>query len=358
MRLVHSALHPYRLPYIRPVRWSSMVESEAQFLLLRIEADSGHSGVGEAVVKPTWNGVTLRSLSAAVEDIFVPLLGAADLSDIAALRQRMNAVPDNQAAKTLIDNALWDLHAAVTGRPLWRSWHGAQEVALSWAVTRQAPRAMAEEAEAMVRRYGFCTLKVKGGQGTDVDIEAMRAIRAAVGESVALFVDANRAYSPQEAADYVMAMADAGALIVEDPCRLAPDAEFRRLQQVCKVPVLVDLDCASPRDASLFLAQGTRALSLKPGRLGLSDTRTMAAMAQAAGCTAVVGLFGESALGTLHALQLASTLPAGSLPAEISWYLAMSEQIIPDLLEIRDGKVRLPEQAGFATLIDQRRVAR
>ena len=38
---------------------------------------------------------------------------------------------------------------------------------LTWAVTRQAPAAMAAEAETVCSRYGFRTLKVKGGQRLD-----------------------------------------------------------------------------------------------------------------------------------------------------------------------------------------------
>src|SRR5690606_30531051 len=114
--------------------------------------------------------------------------------------------------------------------------------------------------------------------------------RRAVGDGVQLYVDANGAYAPAQAAAYARAMADAGAQVVEDPCPLTPGADLQALQQGVPVPVLVDFDCRSRRDAPLFLASGARALSLKPGRFGLSDTRAMAGMAEAAGARVVVGL--------------------------------------------------------------------
>ena len=46
-----------------------------------------------------------------------------------------------------------------------------------------------------------------------------------------------------------------------------------------------------------------RAFSLKPGRFGLSDTRSLSPLANAAGCRTVGGMLGESALGTLAALK-------------------------------------------------------
>jgi L-alanine-DL-glutamate epimerase-like enolase superfamily enzyme len=148
------------------------------------------------------------------------------------------------------------------------------------------------------------------------------------------------------------AMADAGAEVVEDPCVLAPDAFFTRLQQSSRTAVLVDFYCWSPRDMQLFIAAGARAFSLKPGRLGLSDAHTMGELAKAAGCQTVVGMFGESMLGTLTALQLSSILPSHSLPAETTWFLAMTEQITHESLTIKDGAIQLPTVAGNAALID------
>jgi L-alanine-DL-glutamate epimerase-like enolase superfamily enzyme len=239
---------------------------------------------------------------------------------------------------------------------LHRAWGGARAVPLSFTVTRQAPALMVDEAVAMVARHGFQTLKIKGGQGLAIDVEAMHRLRAALGDGTRLYVDANGAYPPAEAATYARAMADAGAEVVEDPCVFAPDAAFTQLQAACPAPVLVDFYCASPRDLRLYLAAGARAFSLKPGRLGLSDTRAMAALAEAAGCRAVVGMFGESALGTLAALQLSATLPAGSLPAENSWYLAMTQQILHTPLVITQGAIRLPDVAGSAALVDWARL--
>ncbi|MGZ3285606.1 MAG: mandelate racemase/muconate lactonizing enzyme family protein [Xanthobacteraceae bacterium] len=352
MRLAQHALHCYRLRYERPVRWSDIVEEAAPFVLLRLQSDTGFAGVAEITVKPTWCGVTARSLVAGIEEMFLPVLRTVELDDPAMVRAALDRIPENQAAKTLIDNACWDLHAARHGRPLWRLWGGTRQVALSWALTRQAPRAMAEEAATMVGRHGFRTLKVKGGQGLDVDIAGMREIRSAVGERVRLYVDANGAYPAPAALDYSRAMADAGAVMVEDPCALVPDAGFRKLQQDCPVPLLVDFGCTSLRDAALFLDQGARALSVKPGRFGLSSARAMEQLARQCGCGLVVGLMGESALGTFAALQFAAALPQPVLPAELSWFLAMTEQVTTTTPEIVDGAVELPDVASLESLID------
>lgn len=352
MRLADYSLHAYALRYARPVTWSDIVEEAAPFVLLRLTADSGETGIAEVTVKPTWGGVTARSLIATIEDIFVPLIRTLDLSDPHAVRRALDRIPENLAAKCLVDNACWDLKAAQLRQPLWRVWGGHKRVALSWAVTRQPPAAMAEEAVDMCARHGFLTLKVKGGQGIDTDVAGIRAIRAAVGDDVTLYVDANGAYPVREAVRYAQAVADAGAVILEDPCPLVPDAAFADLRAQSPVPVLVDFGSWSLRDAKLFLAMGAQGLSAKPGRFGLSDCRLMQDAAREAGAGIVAGLMGESALGTLAALQFAAALPAPMLPAELTWYLAMVEQVIPSMPAIAGGGVELPDAPSLASLVD------
>jgi L-alanine-DL-glutamate epimerase-like enolase superfamily enzyme len=202
------------------------------------------------------------------------------------------------------------------------------------------------------RDGSFATLKVKGGQGFDLDLHGMREIRSAVEDKVRLYVDANGAYPADRALDYSRAMADAGAVMVEDPCALAPDASFRKLQQECPVPLLVDFGCTSLRDAALFIEQEARALSIKPGRFGLSNARSMEKLARASVRASVVGLMGESALGTFAALQFAAALPQPVLPAELSWFLAMTEQVTTVTPEIVDGAVDLPDGPSLESLID------
>jgi L-alanine-DL-glutamate epimerase-like enolase superfamily enzyme len=359
MRLADYSLYVYRLPYERPVRWSDVVEDTAQFLLLKLVSDTGHTGVAEVTIKPTWTGASLRSLAASIEDLFVPLLQKQrDLSDPIFVRCQLDGIPENHAAKALVDNAIWDLNAARLGVSPGKMWGGSDVVPLSFTVTRQAPEKMAAEAVHMVERYGFKTLKIKGGQGIDIDVNVLHQLRSALGDKIRLYVDANGAYAPAVALNYIYAMADAGAEVVEDPCVLAPDTFFTRLQQSSTTPVLLDFYCWSPRDVQLFIAAGARAFSLKPGRFGLSDVHMMGELANAAGCQAVVGMFGESALGTLTALQLSSILPSHSLPAETTWCLAMTEQITHEPLTIKEGAIQLPTVAGNAALIDWKHLER
>jgi L-alanine-DL-glutamate epimerase-like enolase superfamily enzyme len=350
VKLERWSLHFYRLPYAREVVWANAREDSGLFALLVLEA-GGTRGIAEGTLKDTWSGVSPGSLRASFEDFLIPRLRDVDLGDAAAVARAFAGIPENRLAKGMIESACWTLRAAAAGAPLWRLWDAGRSREVAWTVTRRKPAQMAAEAAEVCARHGFRVLKVKGGQGVEVDLRALAEIRAAVGDAVEMFVDANGAYARADAIDYVQALAASGVTVAEDPCSLQPDAGFEALQKASPIPILVDRGCASKEDAALFLERGAQALSTKPGRVGLAETRAIAAMALQRGARTAVGLYAESALGTLINLQ-----QPGPMAAEQTFFLTMTEQVTPVVPEIRGGRIELPEEPDSAKLVDWGRV--
>jgi L-alanine-DL-glutamate epimerase-like enolase superfamily enzyme len=359
MRLAEWSTHPVHLPYPRHIQWASTEEDGADYLVLRLVGDDGTVGVAEGSAKIAWQSVNARSLAVLIEELFIPLITDIDLLDEAAVRRALSAIREQRAARSMVEIACWDLRSQAAGKPLWQLWGGDPDVPVSWTVTRQPPATMAREAEEMVSRHGFRTLKVKGGQGRDVDRAALTQIRAAVGPDVELMVDANRGYTQDEALSYVQELAGLGVTVAEDPCQLRPNRAFRELQEASPIPLLVDNGCRSVDDASLFLEQGARALSLKINGTGVAEAQRMAKLAHAENCAAHVGFIGDTSLGALVALQVASALPTRgySLPAEATFFLTFGEEYVAERIRVHDGRVRLPEQPGHARWVDWERVA-
>jgi L-alanine-DL-glutamate epimerase-like enolase superfamily enzyme len=353
MKLASWSLHFYRLPYVREVLWANAREDSGLFALLKLVGDDGTAGIAEGTIKNTWSGVSPRSLDMALQDVILPLLNEADLLDSQKVGESLARVPENRLAKALVDNACWTLRAAAARQPLWQLLGGKKSVDLCWTVTRAKPAAMAAESAQYCGRYGFRTLKVKGGQGVDTDLQALQAIRAAVGPQVALYVDANAAYARAEAADYVRRIADAGASVAEDPSPLVPDAQFEELQRSSAIPILVDGSCTSVRDAELYLARGARAILLKPGRIGLSESMAIGKKVGEKNGKSAVGIYAESALGTLVNLSL----PA-PLAAEQSFFLMLQSQVSALVPQIRGGLLELPDTHDTAGLVDWTAVKR
>lgn len=359
MRLAGWALHFYRLPYRRAVTWAYAAESSSDYALLRLTADDGTVGIAEGVVKPARTGFSPRSLAATLEDVLLPRLKDVDLADAAAVRGAFGWVEGNLAARALVDNACWSLRSAASGKPLWQAWGGKPEVDLLWIVTRQAPARMAAEAADMCSRYGLRHLKLKGGQGIETDLRVIAEARAAVGPGVEFSMDANRHYPQEGIAGYIKAIADAGVTVVEDPCDMAPDRAFEKLQKESPAPLLVDFPCTSVADASLFLDRGARALMVKPGRVGLSEALAMDALCAQQGARVSLGMYYESALGTALALQSAAALKSPLiLPPEHSFFLMLTEQVVNSPLVVRQGKLQLSEESNLEKLVDWKAVKR
>jgi L-alanine-DL-glutamate epimerase-like enolase superfamily enzyme len=147
-------------------------------------------------------------------------------------------------------------------------------------------------------------------------------------------------------------------IVAEDPCQLRPNPELRQLQEASPIPILVDNGCRSLADAEAFLAHGARAISVKISGTGVREGQGMASMAHAAGCAAHVGFMGETSLGALLALQVASAFPGREhcLPAETSFFLTFADEYVAERVRVEDGQVRLPTTPGLARWIDWERV--
>jgi L-alanine-DL-glutamate epimerase-like enolase superfamily enzyme len=266
-------------------------------------------------------------------------------------------VEGNLAGRALVVNACSALRAAASGAPLWRAGGGARQVPVTWIVTRRPPAQMAAEAAEMCARHGLRSLKLKGGQGVDTDLRVIAEVRAALGSGVQLSMDANRAYPAQGIASYVRAIADAGVSVVEDPCELAPDSSFERLQRECPVPLLVDFACSSRTDAALFLERDACALMIKPGRIGLGEAREIDALCAARGANVSLGMWYESALGAALSLQAAAMLKSRVIVAAECFFPMLARQV-STALEIENGAVRLPEEPSLERLVDWKAVER
>ena len=350
MKLERWSLRCYRLRYAHEVVWANAREDSGLFALLVLEA-GGARGIAEGTLKDTWSGASPGSLRASLADFLIPRLRDVDLGDEAAVARAFAGIPENRLAKGMIESACWTLRAAAAGEPLWQLWDAGRSREVAWTVTRRKPARMAAEAAEVCARHGFRVLKVKGGQGAETDLRALAEIRAAVGDAVAMYVDANGAYERADAVDYVQALAASGVTVAEDPCALRPDAAFEALQKASPIPILVDRSCASKEDAALYLERGAQALSTKPGRVGLAETRAIAALALQRGARTAVGLYAESALGTLINLQ-----QPGPMAAEQTFFLTMTEQVVSVAPEIRGGRIELPAEPDLAKLVDWDRV--
>ena len=105
------------LPMIKPVIMAGEEVRRADNVLVRLEADTGLLGWGEAASAPTMTGETIASMVAAVRHL-TPVLEGRAADDIGGALAAMDGrMYGNHGAKAAIEIALHDLVGWATHRP-------------------------------------------------------------------------------------------------------------------------------------------------------------------------------------------------------------------------------------------------
>ncbi len=158
---------------------------------------------------------------------------------------------------------------------------------------------------ATLRSFGCVKVKV-GRPELESDVALVSAVREAVGERVALRIDANGRWGLDEAERAIERLAGFDLELVEQPVSSLDD--LARLRRRVAVPLAADESVRSLEDARRLRALGAAdAVVLKVQALG--GVRRALAIAEAAGVPAIVSSMYETSVGIAAGLALAAALP-------------------------------------------------
>ena len=138
------------------------------------------------------------------------VLGRDPLDRAVLWRQMYNALRDHgQKGATVeaisaVDIALWDIAGKALGLPVYQLMGGAgrthvRPYATGFYRTPDTTDANLIDEALLYAEQGFTGMKVKVGFGVEHDARLIRDIRRAVGDRVALMIDANHAYNATDA---------------------------------------------------------------------------------------------------------------------------------------------------------------
>ncbi|MFL5673532.1 MAG: mandelate racemase/muconate lactonizing enzyme family protein [Chloroflexota bacterium] len=353
-----------RIPFRRPFATATGMWVDRDAWIVRLIGDDGRVGVGEAVVAPADGEVADTILTALVREAVEA--GPSALPTLGDLE--MHGAPGRALAAAL-SGAAFDLEERTPADE--DEDEDEEGVGVNATLPSLGPGAAAEAAQQAVES-GFATLKVKAGaeRETEVLVERVRAIRAAVGPDVALRLDVNGAWDLETATDRLDAVARFGIEFVEQPLAAHDIDGMAELRRRVGVPIAADEAAASIRDVrDLLEAEAADVLVIKPVRVGGADAvAEIAAMAAARGVPVVLSTLFETGIGIASALAMAERLPAvgGSRwPEPLDHGLATAGLLEHDLLMrsliVDDGRMVPPrgEAAGaLGVVLDERALAR
>jgi len=156
------------------------------------------------------------------------------------------------------DVACWDALARAAGKPL-VEFLGAKPRPVkaynSCGLGLMESRALGKEAVELLEG-GFRAIKLRMGHPTlEQDLEALRAVRGAVGADVEIMVDYNQALGEDEALRRGLALQERGVAWLEEPIRHDDYRACARLSQALEMPVQVGENFSLPHGMAEAIAQ-------------------------------------------------------------------------------------------------------
>lgn len=290
----------------------------------------GTVGRGEAA-STGYYGQSPESDAAALQAVKV-----SDPWDMEGTLRANEALP--ASALAALDAALHDLAGKRLGVPVWRLLGYARPVPRT-AYTLGIADLDTTLAD-LERLSGHPILKIKVGGWRD--LETVREVRKR--SHAELWVDANEAFSPDEAPEAARELKDAGIGMLEQPVPAAagPEALKRVTDAVYPLPVIVDESALTARDVPRLsgCVSGVNVKLAKCG--GIRRALEMIHTARAHGMLVMLGCMVETSLGISAAAQISGLADF----VDLDGFLLLADDPFEGL-SFEGGRVVVPERPGL-----------
>jgi len=351
----------------KPFYFSQWEYASRSVCLVKIVTKDGTYGWGE--------GYGPAGVVAAGIDFLAPLVIGEDPLHVETIWQKMHGRSFDfarsgvlVASLSAIDIALWDLRGKLIEQPVsillgGRRRDKVKVYATGMYFTRDMnhPYDLATEAKMYVGQ-GFQAIKMKIGLGLKEDLQAVEAVRGAIGPNIELMVDSNHAYSRSEARALARLIEPLDITFFEEP--LSPDdyRGYRELRHATDIPIaageceylctgfreLVENQCVDIAQPDICAAGG------------LTETKKIVALANTFGVNVIPHCWGTG-IAFAAGLHLTSTLdfvPGRMREPEPVLEMDRTENPLRDVLTVPmfqaiDGMVDVPDIPGLGVDVNQ-----
>jgi o-succinylbenzoate synthase len=354
VRLEELEAIPYALPFREPYVTSRGELTERRLILVRIRAD-GIEGLGETAALSLRGGPDLREIARQLTELCRPALeeGPIDPERLWSALARCRNRGVSFEALAAVDIALHDLVAKAADVPVWRllGAERAEPVRCNATLPAANPTRLRTLANGWAAD-GFETFKLK--VGLPGDVTQVATIREALGAEAKIRVDANGAWTVEEASDRLRAMARHSIELVEQPVG-GLDA-MALLRSRTRIPLAADESVASVRDAR-------EAVELGACELATVKLAKVGGIAAALEIARVLPVYLSSALegpvGIAAAAHAAQTISRG-LPAGLAHGLAterLFSATIGSGARLDRGRLEVRDAPGLGVELDEEALA-
>lgn len=283
----------------------------ANNIIVTIQTKNGIIGTGECSPFMTINGESQQTCFE-VGQYFARGLKGKVATAIEENHMVMNKIIyGNTSIKSAFDIAMYDIAAQEAGLPLYKFIGGRKnkKIITDYTISIGTPEEMAEHAVEL-KKAGFRIIKVKLGHQGKLDVERIRAIRKAIGNSIAIRIDANQGWNVKEAISTLQSLESFQIQYCEEPIPRWDFMELKKVRRKSPVKIMADESVVDEHDAKRLIAlKACDMFNLKLGKSsGIYRALKIIQLAGKAGMEMQVGGFMESRIAmTVNAhLALAS----------------------------------------------------
>ena len=339
-------LREIRLPLREAFATAHGTVTDRRILLLELRDGDGHHAWSECVAldEPSYFPDTVDTAAVAIREWIAPrVLGRAFHSPGELHLALESEIRGHQMARAAVEMGAWGLEAVGRGVSLAELLGGTRTKVETGVVLgiQASTETLIEKARRAVAQ-GYRRLKIKIRPGDDR--EPLRAIRQALGPELALWADANSAYTLADA-DHLARLDELDLQLIEQPLAWDDLRRHSELQKRLTTPICLDESITSLArvEDMLALASG-RIVNLKPGRVGgLTEALAIHDLCLRRNVPLWCGGMLESGIGRAYNVALAS-LPGFTLPGDLSpsaryW---RRDLVTPEWTMDDDGRVAVP----------------
>ncbi len=354
-------LREIRLELREPFRISSGIVSNRRILLLQLFDAAGVSTWSECVAfqLPNYTSETIDTAWHAIREWLAPRVLGRHFSGPQEIHATLGKnIRGHNMAKAAVEMGCWALAAELRGIPLASLLGGTRDrvaTGISLGIQQEPALLVNRALEAVAAGYRKIKVKIQPGQ----DVDYVRAVRHALGDSVDMMADANSAYELRDS-EHLAELDAFGLIMLEQPLGDDDLVRHATLQRRMTTPICLDESITSvDRAEDMIALKSGRIINIKPGRVGgLSASRAIHDVAQAAGIPVWCGGMLECGIGRAYNVALAS-LPNFQLPGDLSpsaRYWAQ-DVVSPEWTMDDEGMVHVPlHRAGLGVTVDADRI--
>jgi L-alanine-DL-glutamate epimerase-like enolase superfamily enzyme len=369
MRIASIETIPLHLPVKTVLKESGGEFSSFDHVIVKVHADNGQFGVGEVEAHPTFERLGSETQSGILqiikEYLAPPVIGLSPFSVHEIWKRMDRAVVGYWRVKGAIDNALYDLMGKHLGVPAYdllggRVRDGYVVEGVGYGISVDEPQTVARIAKDAVAR-GYRQLELKAGDAKpERDVERLRLVREAIGRDIPIKIDFNAFYEPKMAIVLIREMEKFGIQWIEQPAKYWDLEGLAMIRNAVTTTIVVDESVESPHDLMRVIrSNACDAVHIKPTtKGGLTMSRKLAAVAEAAGVAVVPGTSAPTGIGMAAAQAFIATCPELSGGAHGSPLDTLVDDVVVNTIPAGATYVTIPERPGLGIELNDRTIAK